>query len=142
MSIRFEVNQAEAFRRGVDCPKSIVNVDVNPASLDATTRELIAKRMNGIDVCCLSSDGAIVKSVEQGFVIVRADLPTLAALIAAVEKNEAEINPSFRAASLEDVEARLEKSRKEREASWAVACRRKSDAESAARAAMSGSTRP
>jgi hypothetical protein len=54
MKLRFEVDQAECFRRGIDCPKSIVTVDVNPADLPKDVREPIADRLSGIDVCHLT----------------------------------------------------------------------------------------
>ena len=57
MQLRFCVNQAEAFRQGIDCPKSIVQLEVDPATLDETTRRLIADRMKGIDVYQLEYRG-------------------------------------------------------------------------------------
>lgn len=56
MKLRFEVNQVESFRLGVDCPKSIVTIDVAPAKLSQADRDLIADRMNGIDVVSISHD--------------------------------------------------------------------------------------
>ncbi|PYJ86377.1 MAG: hypothetical protein DME22_05480 [Verrucomicrobia bacterium] len=54
MKLRFEVNQAECFRRGIDCPKSIITIEVEPSKLPKDVRELIADRMmDGIDVCRL-----------------------------------------------------------------------------------------
>ena len=53
MKLRFEVDQAEAFRRGIDVPKSIVTLEVNPAELPQEQRNLIADRLDGIDVCQL-----------------------------------------------------------------------------------------
>jgi len=50
MVLRFEVNQAEAFRRGVNVPKSIVHLDVDPSTLSQEDRDFIADRLNGIDV--------------------------------------------------------------------------------------------
>src|SRR5688572_3516320 len=50
MKLRFEVDQADNFRRGIDRPKSIVSIDVNPADLPEETRALIAKHLSGIDV--------------------------------------------------------------------------------------------
>src|ERR1043165_1346625 len=47
MKIRFAVDQAEAFRRGVDCPKSIVTVEVDPKTLSQEERDLIADRLEG-----------------------------------------------------------------------------------------------
>jgi hypothetical protein len=53
MKIRFEVDQAFAFRHGYDCPKRIVAIDVNPADLAEHVREAIAIRMIGTDVYTL-----------------------------------------------------------------------------------------
>ena len=50
MKLRFVVDQAAAFRRGEDCPKSIVTIEVDPADLDQEARDLIADRLRGIDV--------------------------------------------------------------------------------------------
>lgn len=50
MKLRFEVDQAACFRRGVNCPKSIVDIEVDPASLDQATRDLIADRLWGIRI--------------------------------------------------------------------------------------------
>src|SRR5262245_35758041 len=50
MKLRFEVDQADSFRRGIDRPKSIVSIDVNPADLSEETRALIADHLAGIDV--------------------------------------------------------------------------------------------
>lgn len=57
MKLRFKVNQAECLKRGIDAPKSIVTVEVNPKELPQKDRDLIAKHMDGIDVCKLGSDG-------------------------------------------------------------------------------------
>jgi|SRR6185369_1942558 len=53
MKLRFEVNQAEAFRRGINIEKSIVTIDVDPSSLNPFQRSIIADRLRGIDVCRL-----------------------------------------------------------------------------------------
>src|SRR4051794_41175795 len=56
MKLRYEIDQAEAFRRGVDVPKSIVTIEIDPAKLDQEDRDLIADRMHGIDVCQIVVD--------------------------------------------------------------------------------------
>ena len=53
MKLRFEVNQAEAFRRGINIEKSVHVIDVDPSTLDQDKRNLIADRLEGIDVCQL-----------------------------------------------------------------------------------------
>lgn len=50
MKLRFKLNQAEAFRKGIDVPNSIVSIEVNPSTLDQAARDLIADRLDGIDV--------------------------------------------------------------------------------------------
>jgi len=86
MKLRFDVDQAEAFRRGIDCPKSIVTVDVNPAELSQEDRNLIADRLDGIDVCQMwHSDKGCVKEYDNGKPKrVVASEPTFAALMEAI----------------------------------------------------------
>jgi hypothetical protein len=53
MKLRFEVDQAEAFRKGIDAPNSIVTIEVDPSPLPPDIRKLIADRLFGIEVCQL-----------------------------------------------------------------------------------------
>jgi hypothetical protein len=95
MKIRFEVDQAEAFRQGIDCPKSIVTVEVNPSELEPEKRSLLADRLQGIDVLELFwYDGAVqkgypIKELEVGREPQRivASAPTFEALMAAVRQS-------------------------------------------------------
>jgi hypothetical protein len=102
MILRFEVNQAEAFRRGVNVSKSTNHLDVNPAGLSQADRDLIADRLDGIDVCELDVDG--IKSYKRnplanGYtdaepelpVRIQAVLPTFEALMEAIRENEKEV---------------------------------------------------
>ena len=50
MKLRFEVDQADSFRRGIDRAKSIVSIEVNPADLSEDIRSLIAEHLVGIDL--------------------------------------------------------------------------------------------
>src|SRR5580698_2907067 len=50
MKLRFEIDQADSFRRGIDRSKSIVSIEVNPADLSEEIRSLIAEHLVGIDV--------------------------------------------------------------------------------------------
>jgi hypothetical protein len=50
MKLRFEIDQADSFRRGIDRSKSIVSIDVNPADLAEEARSLIAEHLVGIDL--------------------------------------------------------------------------------------------
>jgi hypothetical protein len=53
MKIRFEVDQAACLRKGIDCPNSIVSVQIEPAKLPQEQRDKIADRLIGIDVCSM-----------------------------------------------------------------------------------------
>lgn len=97
MKLRFEVDQAEAFRQGVDCPKSIVTVEANPSELPVETRHLLADRLEGIDVLQMFFyDGELIRghavkellhtAVEPRRIV--ASAPTLDALISAVRAND------------------------------------------------------
>ncbi|MGA2659645.1 MAG: hypothetical protein ABSH34_19235 [Verrucomicrobiota bacterium] len=62
MKLRFEIDQADSFRHGIDRSKSIVSVDVNPADLPQETRSLIAEHLVGIDVLqFFYHDGQVIK---------------------------------------------------------------------------------
>ncbi|HEY3857362.1 MAG TPA: hypothetical protein VGO67_23500 [Verrucomicrobiae bacterium] len=106
MILRFEVNQAEAFRRGVDVPKSTIHLEVDPSKLPQDQRDLIANRISGIDVLALSQarkERAVLaqnpswshsqihstaKAIQQLRIIATA--PTYEALLEAVEDDERE----------------------------------------------------
>lgn len=104
MKLRFAVDQAEAFRQGIDAPNSTVTVDVNPAKVPKDIRELVAERMDGIEVRKLALDckSYIMKGGESvsigltgkkrlGSALLKAKLPTFEALVEAVKENEAEM---------------------------------------------------
>ena len=88
MILRFEVNQAEAFRRGVDVPKSTNHLEVNPADLTQEDRNLIADRLKGIDVMELAPDGQ-----QYGGSKIVANLPTYEALMEAIRDNQKTVAP-------------------------------------------------
>lgn len=106
MKLRFEVNQAECMRRGIDCPRSIVTVEVDPEQLSQDDRNLLADRMDGIDVCWLERDRRRGESCPDGMTIYRArelgkvrpgliaaGAPTFEALMEAVREDEASLPP-------------------------------------------------
>jgi ribosome-binding ATPase YchF (GTP1/OBG family) len=102
MILRFEVNQAEAFRQGVDVSKSTNHIQVDPAGLPQAERDLIADRLAGIDVCRLEIqwDGKVGK-VQAGsddctHHRILAKLPTYEALLEAVKENQAEIEAELK----------------------------------------------
>ncbi len=89
MKLRFEVDQAEAFRRGIDVPKSIVTIEVIPADRAQEQRNLIADRLDGIDVCQIAGilDGIAKDRNGKPFRIV-AKLPTFESLMEAIAEDE------------------------------------------------------
>jgi hypothetical protein len=95
MTLRFEVNQAEAFRRGVDVPKSTVHLEVDPSALSQQDRDLIADRLNGIDVCelCVNYENVITKNAFSDGTKARivSTLPTYDALIEAIKQNDTKV---------------------------------------------------
>jgi hypothetical protein len=110
VKLRFEVDQAEAFRRGVDCPKRLVTVDVDPANLTQALREAIAARMVGTTVHC-----AYVRADVQTHTILigptdnrlLASLPTWEGFLEALREDEARLAPQI--ADIQTGFARLER---------------------------------
>jgi hypothetical protein len=109
MQLRFSVNQAEAFCQGIDSPKSSIQLEVDPTTLDGQTRRLIADRMKGIDVYQLEYRGNGETAIKLEYepvslslsvpVWIEAKAPTFEAMIEAVRQNERELqeaknNPS------------------------------------------------
>lgn len=98
MKLRFDVDQAECLRKGIDCPKSIVTVDVTPAELNQQQREAIADRMDGIDVLRLSWRHPVANGFQflrtkaskkmQTAYRVEAKAPTFDALWEAIQQEE------------------------------------------------------
>lgn len=90
MKLRFEVDQAECFRRGIDCPKSIVTVEVNPKDLTQDQRNAIADRLSGIDVLELRVvDGEARQNKGDGWIVrIKAKEPTFEAMMAAIAENK------------------------------------------------------
>lgn len=86
MKLRFLLDQSVMFRKGLDAPKSVVHVDINPAVIDPLVRCLIADRMHGINVHAL--EGVDRKRSEE---LITADGPSFDDLVEAVQKNEAEL---------------------------------------------------
>ena len=89
MKLRFEVDQAQAFRRGIDVPKSIVTIEVNPAEISQEQRNLIADRLDGIDVCQLAGVLAGMSRDKDGKPFrIMAKLPTFESLMEAIAEDE------------------------------------------------------
>lgn len=85
------IDQAELFRRGIDAPKSIVHIEVDPKNLTQEQRDLIADRLIGIDVCELGYSDVrqerVGSSQIQNFLI-KADGPEFIDLMKAIIYNE------------------------------------------------------
>lgn len=106
MKLRFRVDQSESFRRGVDCPKSIVTIEVNPSDLPQDERNLIADRLNGIDVCqgeYSPRDKRIIpkfftppNELEERAELIEADTPTYEGLLDALERDAARIQSKLK----------------------------------------------
>ena len=94
MVLRFEVNQAEAFRHGVNVPKSTNHIDVDPGSLSQEDRDLIANRLDGIDVMRLEVISGQIRQSPRNYIgdnthgRIVAKLPTLEALLEAIRQNQ------------------------------------------------------
>jgi len=82
MKLRFEVNQAEAFRRGFDAPNSINYLEVDPSTLDERTRHMIADRLEGISLITRGLGARTGK-------LILADGPTWDDLIVAILRDHA-----------------------------------------------------
>lgn len=93
MKLRFQVDQAACFRKGIDCPKSIVTVEVDPKSLTPEERNLIADRLTGIDVCSLwnSSEGTVKNSRGGEPAHIIAEGVEYADLMVAIRANQKEV---------------------------------------------------
>lgn len=114
MKLRYSVDQAECFRRGIDCPKSIQTLEVNPADLTEDIRKLIADRLDGIDVFQVHVIGGSRNGLKDKHVV--AKVPGFDAFIEACKADEEKV-----AAEIEDYPKRQE--------AWAEANRRKSELE-------------
>lgn len=112
MTIRFDVNQAEAFRRGVNCEKSVINFTIDPAKLPQEERNLIANRLVGIDVAQLFvSRGQIVKGWPAPDLVgmdepcrIVANLPDFDSLMEAIRQNEKEVREALVSYDIQPVE--------------------------------------
>jgi hypothetical protein len=102
MKLRFEVDQAEAMRRGVAVKKRLVAIEVDPGALTEGQRDLIANRMDGIDVLKLHYD-PVTRAFEKTYyfegrandgrsrpVYIQASLPTFDAMMEAIAADQAE----------------------------------------------------
>src|SRR5688572_100787 len=104
MKLRFEVDQAEALRRGIEVRKPLVTIHVSISRLTPEQRQLIEDRLDGIDVLQLHYDAKTHKAQKTYYldssraglprqepVRIQADLPTFQALMEAIEANQAEV---------------------------------------------------
>ncbi len=95
MKVRFEVDQATCLRKGIDCPNSIVSVQIDPAKLPQQQRDKIADRLVGIDVCTMykSFGGEVSQNLDgEGKPIrILAQGPTFEDLWAAICEEEKDL---------------------------------------------------
>jgi hypothetical protein len=92
VKVRFELDQADALRRGVDIKERIVTVNFDPASIPAETRNLIADRLDGERVRPLRRRPGPNPSIDRDEKKhIRAKAATLEALIEAIKENDAEV---------------------------------------------------
>lgn len=102
MKLRFEVDQAEALRRGVDVPNRLVAIEVNPGALTQEQRNLIADRVDGINLLKLHYNPA-TRALEKTYyfegrandgrsrpVYIQASSPTFDAMMEAIAADQAE----------------------------------------------------
>jgi hypothetical protein len=94
MQLRFKVDQGEALRQGVDAPTSVVTIEINPKALTQEERNLLADRMDGIDVFRLyrnpfSNIGG--PKTKRSVTHIIADAARFEALMAAVKIDEAQV---------------------------------------------------
>jgi len=94
--VRFDVNQAEAFRQGLDCPKPTAIIELNPQAIDQESRNLIANRLVGMDILelHLGADGEreqLPSHKTRGHSRIKTKLPTFEALMTAIRENEAKL---------------------------------------------------
>ena len=59
MKLQFKLDQAEALRQGVDASTSVVAIEINPQTLTQEERNLLADRMDGINVRELTTWGGV-----------------------------------------------------------------------------------
>lgn len=85
MKLRFKIDQAHQLLKGIDAPKSIIVLEVDPAKLSQAMRNVIASHLvNGIDVVYAPGLNGETKDGHKGSELVMAKDPTLESLIAAL----------------------------------------------------------
>ena len=92
------VSQAECFRAGLDTPNSIQLLEIDPSTLPQEQRDLIADRLNGINVCRLGvysggEEPEIVplKDSDGDLILLEAKQPGFEHLVEAAKRNAAEV---------------------------------------------------
>ena len=101
MKLRFEVDQASCLRKGIDCPNSIITVEVDPAKMPQKERDLIADRLEGIDVCALWSPGSLgeikkTMSSDGKPYRIKAKTPDYSGLMEVVLENQASVETAIK----------------------------------------------
>lgn len=89
MKLRFEVDQSAAFRAGIDCPKSVIEMEVDPSQLPQEERDMIADLLHGIDVCREVEANGLRRRII-------ATAPTYEALLKAIREHKIGGGPATR----------------------------------------------
>lgn len=101
MKLRFKVDQAEALRQGIDAPTSVVTIEIDPKTLTHEERNLLADRMDGIDVRDLTTWGG-TRAPGHSEKHSTATQATFDALMVAVRANEDRVQAELRAVAIKE----------------------------------------
>ncbi|HUA68709.1 MAG TPA: hypothetical protein VMA13_09190 [Candidatus Saccharimonadales bacterium] len=103
MKIFFKIDQADLFRRGIDSDDSIVELNVNPATLPADQHDLLSRHLLPSDGGCevvhdreraLQGETEVVPvGGKPGATMVVAESPALESVLAALRELEMQTGP-------------------------------------------------
>ena len=108
MKLRFEINQADASRQGIDVQTPVVCIEVRRSTLSPEQQRLIAERLDGADLLQLHYDPGTQRPQKTYYVDtssetpkyrpvrIQASEPTFDAMMRAIEANEAQVAPARR----------------------------------------------
>jgi hypothetical protein len=98
MEIRFKVDQAESFRRGIDAPEPIVSLHIDPADLSESHRKQIGTHLFLTNIVYDPQHAteeygeAVPIGGHPAWELVEAKEPTIASLLQALEELESNSN--------------------------------------------------
>jgi hypothetical protein len=102
MKLRFQIDEAQSFKAGINIPRSVVSVDVDPSKLDENMRNHLVERLVGEEVHPLQWDQTEWAGLEQfrsdyarkircqGLLVAKA--PTLESLLEAIDTEEKDLD--------------------------------------------------